>query len=363
MSSVQSTINTRSNLSPAAAPFCLSKQVQKNQEKLGSSLSITAIPFFSCPNGLTKPCSGEDETAPVDSFNQRGERLITIRSVFSLSGGVCLPARLSAALLPLAAVRHSFPLATGLHFIHQAQLVSVTQIRSFLPSTHDTGAIELGQANLCLPDDVSEYFVTEDSNPQFMRSVEEIHDELALSIPLLKKDIARSVNELKYIGGFFNEYLSKVMSDVETTTAKLTNVEKLAIYVKEFDEWRVKGSLVEYAVHEVENQTETALSSEYPSLSEFFTDSVSYMEQQLHSATQAQERSEKYIESEKEVSVGSVEKLETVEYGTNHKKATEKAGSSMSSPLAATDPDSEIGGSDPPIVSIRLKPKCVRRVE
>jgi hypothetical protein len=71
-----------------------------------------------------------------------------------------------------------------------------------------------------------------------MRSVEEIHDELALSVPLLKKDIARSVNELKYIGGFFNEYLSKVMSDVETTAAKLKNVEKLAMYVKEFDEWR-----------------------------------------------------------------------------------------------------------------------------
>jgi len=304
MSSVQSSINTRSNLSPAAAPFCFSKQVQKNQQKLESSLSVTAVPFFSCPNGMIKPFNGEDETAPVDSIDQRGERLITIRSVFSLSGGVCLPARLSAAQLPLAAVRHSFPLATGLHFLHQAELVSVTQIRSFLPSTHDTGALELGQANLCLPDDVSEYFVTEESNPKFMRSVEEIHDELALSVPLLKKDIARSVNELKYIGGFFNEYLSKVMSDVETTAAKLTNVEKLAMYVKEFDEWRANVLLVEY---EVDNQTETALSSEYSSMSELFTDSVSYMKQQLHSVTQAQERNKINVESVKEVFAGSVD--------------------------------------------------------
>jgi len=361
MSSDQSTINTRSNLSPAAAPFCLSKQVQKNQQKPESSLSVTAVPFFSCPNGLIKPCSGEDETGLVDSSDQCGERLITIRSVFSLSGGVCLPARLSGALLPLAAVRHSFPLATGLHFLHQAQLVSVTQIRSFLPSTQDTETVELGQANLCLPDDVSEYFVTEESNPQFMRSVEEIHEELALSIPLLEKDIARSVNELKYIGGFFNEYLSKVMSDVETTAAKLTNVEKLAMYVKEFDEWRAKVLLVECAVHEVENQTETALSPEYSSMSELFTGSMNYMEQQLHSVTQAQERNEINVESEKEVSVGSVDKFENVEYNTHHKKATEKAARSMSSPLPATAPD--IGGSDPPIVSIRLKPKCVRCVE
>ena len=86
MSSVQSSINTRSNLSPAAAPFCFSKQVQKNQQKLESSLSVTAVPFFSCPNGMIKPFNGEDETAPVDSIDHRGERLITIRSVFSLSG-------------------------------------------------------------------------------------------------------------------------------------------------------------------------------------------------------------------------------------------------------------------------------------
>ena len=200
--------------------------------------------------------------------------------------------------------------------------------------------------------------MTEESNPQFIRSVEEIHDELALSVPLLKKNIARSVNELKYIGGFFNDYLSKVMSDVETTAAKLTNVEKLAMYVKEFDEWRANVLLVEY---EVDNQTETALSSEYSSMSELFTDSVSYMKQQLHSVTQAQDRNEINVESEKEVSVGSVDKFENVEYNTHHKKATEKAARSMSSSLPATAPD--IGGSDPPIVSIRLKPKCVRCVE